>query len=442
MFHRLGLAHIEVTSSAALRLEAETRFGDADLIVDAILGTGVRPPVKGLYGEAIQAINASGLPVLAVDIPSGADSDSFTMSGPVSGSVPGSDVCRANAIVTFTAPRPAHLFGDLTRGPIRVAPIGSPPEAIQSELKLEAVTPPDIVPLLAARAADANKGRFGHALIVGGSVGKTGAAAMAGIAALRAGAGLATVATPKSALTTVAGHSLEIMTEPLAETDAGSIAASVLERGQMDKIVAGKNVLALGPGISRHPDTVRFVHGVVSRYKDLATVLDADAINAFEGAAEALDGRGRTLVLTPHPGEMARLAGVESAKEIQQDRLGIARRFAREHQVVLVLKGWRTLIALPDETVWVNPTGNPGMATGGTGDVLTGIIAGFLAQFPKDAARAVCAAVYLHGVAGDLAREQIGEQPMIAGDLIAFLPQAFRKAKQWAGEKLVRLGSS
>jgi len=170
-------------------------------------------------------------------------------------------------------------------------------------------------------------------------------------------------------------------------------------------------------------------------------VIDADALNAFQGAAEELDGRGRTLVLTPHPGEMARLIGAESAQEVQRDRLGVARRFAREHHVVLVLKGWRTLIALPDETVWVNPNGNPGMATGGTGDVLTGITAGLLAQFPGEVKRAVCTAVYLHGLAGDLAREQFGEQPMMAGDLITMLPQAFKAARQWAGEKLVRLGS-
>jgi NAD(P)H-hydrate epimerase len=441
MFRRMETSHLEITSSEALRDRVVASFPNTDLILDAILGTGFRPPVTGLYAEAIQAISHSGLPVLAVDIPSGADSDSCAMIGDQIPASSSAAICRADAIVTFTAPRPAHVFGNLTHGPIRVASIGSPPEAIQSQLKLEVIAAPDVAPLLAARPVDANKGRFGHVLIVGGSVGKAGAAAMASMAALRAGAGLATAATAKSALTTVAAHSFEIMTEPLAETSTGSISQAALEAGQFDKVAAGKNVFALGPGISRDPETVRFVRAIVAKYKKVPMVIDADALNAFQGAAEALDGRGRTLVLTPHPGEMARLIAAKSAHEIQRDRLGVARKFAREHHVILVLKGWRTLIALPDETLWVNPTGNPGMATGGTGDVLTGMIAGLMAQFPDDAVRAVCAAVYLHGAVGDLAREQFGEQPMIAGDLLTMLPDAFKRAKQWAGERLVRLGS-
>jgi NAD(P)H-hydrate epimerase len=440
MFRRMEIPCVEITSANSSAGRIGERLENSDLILDAILGAGFRPPVTGLYADAIQAINQSGRPVLAVDIPSGADSDSFDMVGDPTAASPAAGVCRADAIATFTAPRPAHVFGNLTRGPIRVAAIGSPPEAVQSQLRLEVITAPDVAALLAARPVDANKGRFGHVLVVGGSLGKAGAAAMASLAALRAGAGLATAATAKSVLGTVAAHAFEIMTEPLPETAAGTISQAAMEDGHFDNIAAGKNVLALGPGISRHPETVRFVRAVVAKYGNVPVVIDADALNAFQGAAEALDGRGRTLVLTPHPGEMARLIGAESAKEVQRDRLGIARKFAREHQVVLVLKGWRTLIALPDETVWVNPTGNPGMATGGTGDVLTGMIAGLVAQFPGDVVRAVCAAVYLHGLAGDLAREQFGEQPMIAGDLIAMLPGAFKKAKQWAGEKLVRLG--
>jgi NAD(P)H-hydrate epimerase len=229
------------------------------------------------------------------------------------------------------------------------------------------------------------------------------------------------------------------MTEPLAETEAGSISSRAVQDGQVDALIRGKNVVALGPGISRHPETVEFVRAIVDRYRHVAMVIDADGLNAFENAADALNGQNRTLVLTPHPGEMARLAGLPSAKQVQQDRLGLARQFAGKHQLMLVLKGWRTLVALPDGTVWVNVTGNPGMATGGTGDVLTGMIAGLLAQFPEDAARAVCAAVYLHGLAGDVARDRLGEQAMIAGDLIASLPKALQRARQWSGEKLVRL---
>jgi NAD(P)H-hydrate epimerase len=263
---------------------------------------------------------------------------------------------------------------------------------------------------------------------------------MAGISALRVGAGLSTVATAQSVQPVVSGFAFEIMTEPLAETESGSISLGAMGYGRMDAVAEGKDVIAIGPGISRHHETVQFVRAIVAKYRQ-PMVIDADGLNAFQGATSALDGRERTLVLTPHPGEMARLAGLSSPKEVQSDRLGVARRFAREHHVVLVLKGWRTLIALPDETVWVNPTGNPGMATGGTGDVLTGMIAGLLAQFPNDVARAVCAAVYLHGLAGDIACERMGEQALIAGDLIDALPEAFRRVKQWAGEKLVRLSS-
>ncbi len=435
MFARMGIAALEIPNTEALRAEAERRFDNADLVIDAVLGTGFRPPVQGFYAECIQAINGSGIPVVAVDIPSGADSDSFTMQ-PLESALR----CRADAICTFTAPRPAHVFGYLTGGPTRVAPIGSPDAAIESALNLEVITAREVAPLLASRAVDANKGRFGHALVIGGSMGKAGAAGMAGIAALKTGAGLATVATPKSVLATVAGFAPEIMTDPLEETDTGSISLSAMEYGRVDKILEGKNVIAIGPGISRHADTVQFVRAAVTRYKQAAMVIDADGLNAFQGATNLLDGRGRTLVLTPHPGEMARLAGISSAKNVQADRLGMARRFAAEHHVTLVLKGWRTLVALPDGTVWVNPTGNPGMASGGTGDVLTGMIAGMLAQFPNDLGRAVCAAVYLHGAAGDVARDHVGEQCLTATDLITYLPQAMRRASEWAHENLVRIG--
>jgi len=431
----LAMPHAEVLTADELQLESQ-RWQGAGLLLDAILGTGVRPPVTGLYADAIRCINALGIPVLAVDVPSGTDSDAMAMQPAADEDSPR---CRADAIVTFTAPRPAHVFGNLTGGTVRVAPIGSPAESIRSELMLNLITAADVAPLLAPRALEANKGRFGHALIVGGSAGKAGAAAMAGLAALRGGAGLVTVATSHSAAAVVAGFACELMTEALGENETGSISLGAMEYGRMDGIVEGKNVVAIGPGISRHPDTLLFVRAAVQKYRQPILVIDADGLNAFERATGLLDGRGRTLVLTPHPGEMARLAGLPSAREVQADRIGIARRFAAQHQVIVVLKGWRTLVALPDETVWVNPTGNPGMATGGTGDVLTGLIAGLLAQFPQDPARAVCGAVYLHGLAGDLARDAVGEQCLIAGDLIAEFPQAFRRARDWATEPFARL---
>jgi NAD(P)H-hydrate epimerase len=428
MFAKLPVRATVVTTPDELRAEAVRSLADCGLIVDALLGTGFKPPVQGQYANAIAAMNESGKPVLAVDIPSGADSDAMTPQR-------GGGIARADAIVTFTAPRPAHVYGELTQGPVIVAPIGSPEQAIVSALKLEVTTPKDFAAFLAPRPRDSNKGIYGHALIVGGSLGKSGAAAMAGMAALRSGAGLATVATAKSALPNVAGFAPELMTEPLPETPFGGIGVDAIEL--VEKLAASMTVVAIGPGIGRDPETVEFVRASVGTLK-CPVVIDADGLNAFDGKTELLDGRKRPLVLTPHPGEMSRLAGV-SIKAVQADRLNGARTFAREHGVVLVLKGNLTVTALPDGTAWLNTTGNPGMATGGTGDILTGMTAGILAQMPNDAARAAVTAAYLHGLAGDVATESMGEHSLVATDLLAGLPEAFRRATRWAGESVVRI---
>jgi NAD(P)H-hydrate epimerase len=420
MFKKMELVSIVLKSHEDLTSAKAHGAFDADLIVDALLGTGFRPPVSGLYAEAIAAMNAKDVPVVAVDIPSGADAD---VIGEQTGAV-----VRADAVVTFTAPRPAHAFGTLTSGPTTIAPIGSPDEAIVSALKLNVTAPRDIALLFAPRASAANKGSFGHVLVIGGSVGKAGAAAMAGMSVLRTGAGLSTVATPRSVLSTVAGFHPEVMTEPLHETDAGTISLRALEYGHLDQLARGKTVLAIGPGISRNPETVEFVRTVVGKYA-VPTVVDADGLNAFEGVAEKLNGNTAPLVITPHPGEMGRLLGI-SAPEVQRDRLNIARTFAREHKLVVVLKGHRTLIAQPNGDVWVNTTGNPGMATGGTGDILTGIIAGTISQHTGDLATAVIAAVYLHGLAGDIACETMGEQSLVATDLVKALPEAIRRVRE------------
>jgi len=399
-----------------------------DVLIDAILGSGFQPPVTGVYAEAIAKINASTAPVIAVDIPSGAASD---VMGDQTGAV-----ARADAIVTFTAPRPAHIFGNLTSGPTVIAPIGSPPEAIQSSLNLQVITPKEIASLIGPRPRDSNKGMYGHVLVAGGSLGKTGAAAMAGFSALRSGAGLVTVASPQSTLPVIASYHPELMTEPLSETEIGSISKVALE--EFERIADKKSVLAIGPGISRHPSTEEFVRTVVTK-SQTPIVLDADGLNAFEGRAQDLSGHGRTLVLTPHPGEMARLTGLSIAA-IQRDRINVARSFARDHKLTLVLKGDRTVISNADGEVWVNTTGNPGMATGGTGDILTGIIAGILAQNPKRDFVAVLAAVYLHGLAGDIAEEAMGEHSLVATDLIRALPEAFRRLRVQAAEKWVKIG--
>jgi ADP-dependent NAD(P)H-hydrate dehydratase / NAD(P)H-hydrate epimerase len=395
----------------------------ADLYVDAILGTGFKPPVTGLYADAIQFLNRCNAPLIAVDIPSGADANGMAPQQGI--------VARANSIVTFTAPRPAHVFSLLTEGPMCVAPIGSPPEAIVSSLQLNVITSTDIAPLIGPRPANSNKGLYGHVLVVGGSLGKAGAAAMAGMSALRAGTGLATVATAKSALPTVAAFYPELMTESLPETAAGTIATEAGLR--IDELLKSMTVLAIGPGISRDPHTTTLVRSLVANAK-LPMVLDADGLNAFQGHTQEMDGSGRTLVITPHPGEMARLAAC-STKDVQNDRLGVARHFAREHNVIVVLKGNRTLVVQSDGDAWVNTTGNPGMSTGGTGDILTGMVAAMLAQHPSDPMLAVCAAVHLHGLAGDIMRGIMGEHSLVATDLLSGLPEAFDRTRKSAHER-------
>jgi NAD(P)H-hydrate epimerase len=427
-YGRLPMKAVIAKSGEDLKSAASRSVFQCDVLIDTVLGTGFKPPVTGLYAEAIAKINAASAPVIAVDIPSGADAD---VMGEQTGAI-----ARADAIVTFTAPRPAHIFGNLTSGPTVIAPIGTPDEAIQSSLNLNVITPKDIAPLIGLRPRNSNKGMYGHVLVVGGSLGKAGAAAMAGFSALRVGAGLATIATPRSVLGVVAGYHPEVMTDPLEETDAGSISTRAL--AAFEKVAENKTVLAIGPGISRHPETAEFVRTVVQKSKT-PIVLDADGLNAFEGKAGELDGRGRTLVLTPHPGEMARLTGLSTAA-VQRDRLNMARSFAREHELILVLKGDRTIVAKADGEAWVNTTGNPGMSTGGTGDILTGMVAGMLAQNREREFAAVLAAVYLHGLAGDTARDSLGEHSLVATDLVKTLPEAFRRVRVEAAKKWVKIG--
>jgi len=424
MFNKLLSGGIAVHSGEELKSE-RVRSLRAELYLDAVLGTGFKPPVKGIYAEAIEFMNGGQAPVVAVDIPSGADADA---RGPQTATM-----ARADAVVTFTAPRPAHVFGSLTAGPTVVADIGSPEGAIVSKLQLNVITAREVAPLIGPRSMESNKGSYGHVLMVGGSLGKAGATAMAGFAALRAGAGLSTVATAKSVLGTVAGFHPELMTEGLPETPAGTI--SIKARKVIEELAVGKTALAIGPGISRDAQTARLVRELVANV-GVPMVVDADGLNAFEGHTNQLKGKGRILVITPHPGEMARLAGCTVA-EVQKDRLGVARKFARKHDLIVVLKGYRTLVVKPDGEAWVNTTGNPGMATGGTGDILTGMTAGMIAQNPKRVLEAVIVAVYLHGRAGDVMRERVGEHSLVATDLILGLPEAFQRTRQAAKEAWV-----
>jgi NAD(P)H-hydrate epimerase len=433
MYSKLPVAAIIVRSPEELKSDRVRLSLPADLYLDAILGTGFKPPVSALYAEAIELLNKSQAPVIAVDIPSGANANAMAPQASTQQGI----IARADSIVSFTAARPAHVFGLLSNGSTYIAPIGSPPEAILSSLNLNVITTRDIAPMIAPRLPESNKGNYGHVLVIGGSTGKAGAAAMAAMSSLRSGVGLATVATSKWVLPTVAGFHPEIMTEPLPETASGSIAASAFDA--LKALAKGKSVLAIGPGLSRDPETAGVVRALISKIETPA-VVDADGLNAFEGQAGELKGKGRTLVITPHPGEMARLAGCSIA-DVQRDRLGVARHFAREHQVIVVLKGHRTLVVQADGEAWVNTTGNPGMSTGGTGDILTGMVAAMIAQAShagRDVVLAVIAAVHLHGLAGDVMRESVGELSMVATDLLKGLPEAFRRSQKTALEKYVR----
>ena len=439
MFGKLGMPAITVRSSEELKSERVQAALDGDLYLDAILGTGFKPPVDGLYADAIAILNDRHVRVVAVDIPSGADADADQLHSQRG------IVARADSIVSFTAPRPAHVFTPLTKGATVVTDIGSPAEAIVSSQYLNLITACDFAPLIAPRPAESNKGNYGHVLVVGGAVGKAGSVAMAGMAALRAGAGLVTVATAKSALATVAGFYPELMTEPLPETDEGTISAGASEKIQA--LAKGKSVVAIGPGISRVAETAELVRKLV-KATEIPVVLDADGLNAFEGRTEELKGGERPLVITPHPGEMARLMG-NTIADVQEYRVGAAQAMAMLHKLIVVLKGHRTLVVRPDGEAWVNTTGNPGMSTGGTGDILTGMVAGLMAQSTareknknavneNEALLAVIAAVHLHGLAGDVMRESVGEHSMVATDLLRGLPEAFRRAQKSAHEKFVR----
>ena len=393
-------------------------LAEADLLIDALVGTGFKPPLRGAALWLRDLVAKLPTPVVAVDLPSGWDADA-TEEKPLA------PAFRADAVVTFTAPKLAHVFGHLTSGvfgPVVVADIGSPKDAVQSDSHLhwtgsaKALTE---VP----RAINSNKGKFGHVLIAGGSFGTAGAPSMASLACMRAGAGLVTAAVPRSVVNLVAGVAPELMLKALEEDADGVVTAANLHT--LDALLKGIKVIAVGPGLSTRGEAGEFVRGLVAQ-TTLPIVIDADGLNAFDdGKSSLLDGHGRTMVLTPHPGEMARLLGA-TVKEVEADRVQIARRFATEHGVTLVLKGWRTLVAHRDGRIAVNTTGNPGLAKGGSGDMLTGIVSALLAQYPDQVAAAVETAVYLHGLAADLAVEQTDERSLLATDVISTISRAFR----------------
>jgi len=405
---------------------------DAALVLDAVVGTGFKPPLRSLALSARELLAKSQVPVVAVDLPSGWDADSTAQSA--------QGAFRADAVVTFAAPKLAHVFGHLTPGkvfaPVVVAPIGTPESAIVSQTGLHWAGSAKAI-AEAPRNVDGNKGKFGHVLLVGGAFGKAGAPSMSSLAAMRAGAGLVTAAVPRAILPTVAAVAPELMLTPLATEGSGGLALEMLSRAALEKLLKGITLVGIGPGLGQEGTTPEFVRTFVERVA-LPMVIDADALNALDGRldvlTEATRKGGRTLVLTPHPGEMARLVGV-TVPEVEANRIEIARRFATGHGVTLVLKGWRTLIAHPDGSIAVNTTGNPSMAKGGSGDILTGIVAAMLAQYANQkngeldaahVAQAVEAAVFLHGLAGDFAALARDEHTVLATDTVGHLWQAFR----------------
>src|SRR5205807_109695 len=380
--------------------EEKLELLDADIVVDALLGTGARQPVEGLYKTVIGSI-AEDFPsaaVVAVDVPS-----------------PG---VQADITVTFSALKPSLvLYPDCEdAGDVILADIGNPPDLLENENYSLHLIEPREPP---ARVSESNKGMYGKVLVIGGSRGKSGAAAMAGQAALRAGAGLVTVATAESVLPLVAISMPELMTAALAETSEGSITNQSLAA-----LLKDKTVVAIGPGLGTAVETSALVRRVGSECR-AQMVIDADGLNALAGFEGDLGGA----VLTPHPGEMARLIG-KSIESVTSNRIEVAKDFAKTRNAYVVLKGHRTVVAAPNGSVYINPTGNPGMATGGTGDILTGMIAGILAQEHLGSfIERLCLAVYLHGVAGDCAVEEVGEESLVATDLLRFLPKAWENLR-------------
>ncbi len=408
----LSLPVVEITDEFEWERHASA-IGSRDLIVDALFGTGLSSPLSGLPRRIVEDVNALAAAVVSIDLPSGLSADTAEVIGPC---------IRASLTVTLGAPKlPLALPPALEMaGEVVIADIGIPADVIEAmeapDLRL--VTPESLRALVPVRRRDAHKGSFGHVLAVAGSPGKTGAAYLAAMGALRSGAGLVTTATPRSCQPVVAALGAEYMTEGLDEAATGTVAASALSA----LLAHPATVIAAGPGLGSGEGVAAVVAGLMAR-GDRPLVLDADALNAFAGRPEALKARpGQSIVVTPHPGEMARLLGVATA-DVQARRVDAARDLATSASLFVVLKGHRTVIATPSGRVHVNPTGNPGMATGGTGDVLTGMIAGWLAQL-GDAEKACLLAVYLHGAAGDLAAEDKGEVSMLAGDLLGRIGDA------------------
>jgi hydroxyethylthiazole kinase-like uncharacterized protein yjeF len=418
MLRHAGIAPEAVKTSESAQAVGG-RLADYDLLIDALLGTGLKTEVSGVFQLIIAAMNAAGRPIVAVDIPSGLSADAGTLLG---------DHARADLTVTMALPKRGLLLYPAAEsvGRLVVVDIGFPAAVREhAAVRCHVLEAHTIAAQLHTRAADTHKGTYGHVLIVAGGPGKTGAGALASMAALRTGAGLASFALPHSLNAAMEAKLTEVMTIPLPESEPGVLGGEATKR--LMEWLEGKSALILGPGLGTHPETVRCVHEVLRQVR-IPTVLDADGLNALPTDPEGLGDIQAPLVLTPHPGELARLRRTTTAA-IQADRLRAAQETASAWKAVVVLKGAHTVIAEPEGTLYMNLTGNPGMATAGSGDVLSGMIGALLGQgYPPSLAARV--AVYTHGLAGDLAAAAVGERSLIAGDLVATLSGAFRQLAQ------------
>jgi NAD(P)H-hydrate epimerase len=397
-------------------LKTKSRLSRYGLIVDAILGTGLTSEVRGFFKTVINFINSTGIAIFAVDIPSGLNSDTGQPCG----------VCiRAQGTATFALAKIGHFTypGAEYTGKLEIIDIGIPQSVVQDVgPKQYLLTPKQIRSYLQPRSADTHKGRTGHLLVVAGSTGKTGAAAMTAVSAMRAGAGLVTLGIPASLNPILEAQVLEVMTTPLPECQNGILGDNAIDA--ILKQAVGKTCLAIGPGIGQAAKTRSLVEKVISRI-EIPMVVDADGLNNLAGQCQLFKKLKAVAVLTPHPGEMARLIEATPA-EVQQDRLKCARDFATHFGVHVVLKGVATVIAHPDGNAFINPTGNPGMASGGMGDVLTGVLAGFITQgfSPQAAAQT---AVYLHGAAADTLANRMGPIGYLAGEVMNAIPAEIKK---------------
>lgn len=385
----------------------------ADIVVDALLGTGLRAAPRPHVAHAIERMNSCGSPLVAVDMPSGVDADT--------GATPGASV-QAVLTVTFGLPKVGHLFypGRARCGALHLAEIGFADEVLRSTPSVAHLLDRGaMATLLPQRRGDAHKGSCGAVVVVAGSVGMTGAAALTAEAALCAGAGRVSLGVPASLNDILETKLTEVMTRPLPEVKRRRCLA-LRALGEVERLIEGADCLALGPGLGHYRETTELVRRLIARVA-VPLVLDADGLNACVGSTDLFKRRTAATVLTPHVGEFARLSALPKS-EIIADPIGVSRTFAQEHQVVLVLKGAPSVLAWPDGMVAVNTTGNPGMATAGSGDVLTGLVAGFIAQ-GMSAGRAAALAVFVHGAAGDRARDSLGEWSVMAGNIAAEVPK-------------------